>query len=162
MDDGADAGQSLAAALGRIPSGLFVVTAGHGQQETAFLASWVQQCSFDPPQITIAVNRQRGILDELTEGAAFVVNVIAESSRHLVGRFGKGGAPGQPAFEGLELRRIDGSPPVLLAAHAYLVCRVASRYDVSDHVLVVGRVTSGAMLQPGHPAVHVRTNGRKY
>ncbi len=43
MND-ATASDSLAAALGRIPSGLFVLTAGSGATETGMLASWVQQC----------------------------------------------------------------------------------------------------------------------
>jgi len=43
---------ALAAALGKVPSGLFVLTAKQGDAETAMLASWVQQCSFDPPQLT--------------------------------------------------------------------------------------------------------------
>ena len=43
--------EALAAALGRVPSGLVVLTARHGARETGMLASWVQQCSFDPPQV---------------------------------------------------------------------------------------------------------------
>ena len=35
---------SALAALGRIPSGLFVLTLRHGGRETGMLASWVQQC----------------------------------------------------------------------------------------------------------------------
>ena len=60
-----DPSDALAAALGRIPSGLFVLTATSGGAETGMLASWVQQCSFDPPQVTVAVNKERDVLDAL-------------------------------------------------------------------------------------------------
>jgi flavin reductase (DIM6/NTAB) family NADH-FMN oxidoreductase RutF len=161
MSGGTD-GDSLAAALGRIPSGLFVLTAGHGGRETGMLASWVQQCSFDPPQVSVAINKERDLLGSLTEGVAFVLNVLPEGAKQFVVHFGKGFAAGEPAFVGLEVRRDGETPPVLLASHAYLVCRVAGRCDAGDHVLVIGRVTAGAVLHPGHPTVHVRKSGLRY
>jgi flavin reductase (DIM6/NTAB) family NADH-FMN oxidoreductase RutF len=157
-----DDNESLSAALGRIPSGLFVLTARHGDHETGMLASWVQQCSFDPPQITVAVKKGRDVLDWLPNGASFVLNVLPEGAKTLIGHFGKGFERGQPAFEGLKVTREHGSAPVLLAAHAYLACRVTSRVDAGDHVIVIGHVLAGAVLNPGHPTVHVRKNGLKY
>ena len=76
--------------------------------------------------------------------------------------FGKGFEPGQPAFTGLEVARERETPPVLLASHAYLVCRVVNRVDAGDHVLVIARVTAGAVLHDGKPTVHVRKNGLRY
>jgi flavin reductase (DIM6/NTAB) family NADH-FMN oxidoreductase RutF len=156
-------GESLAAALGRVPSGLFVVTARDGDRETGMLASWVQQCSFDPPQVSVAVRKGRYILDWLADDAAFVVNVIPEGAKALVAHFGKGFEPGEPAFEGLKVRRDAETPPVLLTAHAYLACEVVTRVDAAgDHVLVIGNVIAGAVLHDGKPTVHVRKNGLKY
>ena len=154
--------ESLAAALGRIPSGLFVLTARHGSEETGILASWAQQCSFDPPQVSVAIRKGRHILDWLVEGTAFVLNVIPESGKTLIAHFGKGFEPGQPAFEGVEVAREADTPPVLLTSHAYLVCRVTAQLDAGDHVLVIGRVTAGAVLHPGGPMLHVRKNGLRY
>lgn len=154
--------ESLAAALGRIPSGLFILTARRGEVETGMLASWVQQCSFDPPLITVAVNNQRGLLDWLAAESPFVVNIIPEGGKALVAHFGKGFAPEEPAFTGLELQRLAHSPPILQAAHAYLLCRVAQRIPVGDHTLVIGRVETGAILHEGQPTVHIRKNGLRY
>lgn len=158
-----DQPQAWAAALGRVPSGLFVITARHGRQETGMLASWVQQCSFDPPLLTVAVRRERYLLDWLTVGAAFAVNVLPEGSKALVAHFGRGFEPGEPAFDGLDVERHDGSAAALLAAHAFLDCRVADRVDAGgDHVLVVGRVVGGRVLHDGRPTVHVRKDGLRY
>lgn len=159
---GEGTGDSLAAALGRIPSGLFVLTARGGDRETGMLASWVQQCSFDPPQLTVAVRKGRSVLDWLADGAPFVVNVIPEAGKGLVAHFGRGFEAGEPAFDGLEVRRGGETPPVLLASHAYLACRVVARHDAGDHVLVVGRVEAGEVLHHGGPITHVRKNGLKY
>jgi flavin reductase (DIM6/NTAB) family NADH-FMN oxidoreductase RutF len=159
---GSNDGVSLAAALGRIPSGLFVLTAQNGNRETGMLASWVQQCSFDPPQVSVALRKGRDILDGLRDGAAFVVNIIPEGGKALVAHFGQGFEAGEPAFDGLEVLRDGETPPVLLSSHAYVACRVVSRIDAGDHVLVIGRVERGAILHDGKPTVHVRKNGLKY
>jgi flavin reductase (DIM6/NTAB) family NADH-FMN oxidoreductase RutF len=151
-----------AAALGRIPSGLFVLTARHGRRETGMLASWVQQCSFDPPQVTVAVRKGRFLLDWLTDAAPFAVNVIAEGQKQLVAHFGKGFDEEQSAFDGLDVHRPDGSAPVLATALAWLDCRVAGRFDAGDHVLVVGRVVGGSVQHEGRPTVHVRRSGQNY
>jgi flavin reductase (DIM6/NTAB) family NADH-FMN oxidoreductase RutF len=147
-----------AAALGRVPSGLFVVTV----RETGMLASWVQQCSFDPPQLTVAFRKGRPVLEWLTDGAAFAVNVIPEGQKALVAHFGKGFEPGQPVFDGVECVLNGDSAPLLKAALACLDCRAMGRFDVGDHVLVVGRVVDGLVNGDGKPAVHVRKNGLHY
>ena len=154
--------ESLSAALGRIASGLFVLTIRNGTDETGMLASWVQQCSFVPPHVTVAVNKERDVLEWLTDGASFVLNVIPEDAKSLVAHFGKGFARGEPAFTGLDVIREGDTPPVVSAALAYLVCEVAGRADAADHVLVIGRVTAGAMLHDGKPAIHIRKNGLRY
>ena len=151
-----------AAALGRIPSGLFIVTVRTATAETGMLASWVQQCSFDPPQLTVAVRKDRYLLDWLADDAAFTVNVLAEGQKPFLAHFGKGFEPGEPAFEGLDVRRIGDSAPILLAAHAHLDCRVVGRFDAGDHVLVHGRVVGGEVLHDGKPATHVRRTGTTY
>lgn len=150
------------AALGRIPSGLFVLTFAAGGRETGMLASWVQQCSFDPPRVSAAVAKERWVLADLADGAAFVVNVLGEGEKKLIAHFGKGFAPDQPAFEGVEATRTPGAAPVLTAAHAHVACTVAGRYDAGDHVLVIGTVVGGAVHQDARPATHVRRSGAHY
>jgi len=161
MSDGERAA-GLAAALGRIPSGLFVVTVRRGGDETGMLASWVQQCSFEPPQLTVCVRRDRTVNDWLTPETPFTVNILARDGKDLVGHFGRGFEAGEPAFEGVAVERGDGGPPVLRAALAYVECRVAQRVAVGDHDLIVGRVVGGRVLDDGHPWVHVRKNGLRY
>src|SRR5262249_6938060 len=123
MSDG-DGRRALAQALGRVPSGLFVVTVRHDGDETGLLASWVQQCSFEPPQVSVCLRRGRAINSWLADGAAFTVNVLGEGQTALVRHFGRGFDPGEEAFSGLPLvERPDGGAPVLADALAYLDCR---------------------------------------
>ena len=112
-----DEQKALLAALGRIPSGLFILTFSDGKQETAMLASWVQQCSFEPPQVVIAMNEKRYVLDWLEHGSPITVNILGEGQKELIGHFGKGFEPGRPAFEGIEVQRVHGGAPERLCRY---------------------------------------------
>ncbi len=155
--------QALAAALGRVPSGLFILTARRGEQETGMLASWVQQCAFDPPQLSVCVRRDRYVAGWLDAGSAFTLNQLGDGQTNLVSHFGKGFAPDEPAFEELRVERPAGEAPVLLDALACLLCRVATRTLAGDHDLFVATVMSGRLLKPdARPLIHVRKSGLRY
>jgi flavin reductase (DIM6/NTAB) family NADH-FMN oxidoreductase RutF len=154
--------RQLAAALGRIPSGLFVLTLARDKIETGMLASWVQQCSFDPPQISIAVRPDRDIARLLTPGSAFTLNILDASQTDMLVHFGRGFKLNEAAFAGLELLRGESNGPVLDEALAYLTCDVAGRFSAGDHDLFLGRVVGGRLLSEGQPMVHVRKSGMHY
>lgn len=157
-----DPKKQLAAALGRIPSGLFVLTARRGDSETGMLASWVQQCAFDPPLVSVAVRRERPINDWLTPDAPFTLNVLDDTQTDMIVHFGKGFELGQPAFEEVDVERPDNGDPVLAEALAYLRCRVTSSCPAGDHILYIARVVAGRILNEGHPMVHIRKSGMHY
>lgn len=161
MTDG-DPQKQLAAALGRIPSGLFVMTVRGGDGDTGMLASWIQQCSFEPPQLSVAIKRGRGIGAWLAEGTPFVINVLDESQTDMLIHFGRGFEPGEPAFAELAIERSESGLPVLIEALAYLDCCVVSRSPAGDHDLFIGRIEAGRMLGEGHPMVHIRKSGMHY
>lgn len=50
-----------AKAIGRLSSGLYVVTAAQNNARSAMVASWVSQASFEPLGLTIAVAKDRAI-----------------------------------------------------------------------------------------------------
>jgi flavin reductase (DIM6/NTAB) family NADH-FMN oxidoreductase RutF len=157
-----DPPKALAAALGRIASGLFIVTARQGDATTGMLASWVQQCSFDPPQITVCVQPARDISSWLTPGAGFTINILDDTQTDMIVHFGKGFKADEPAFTGLEIEPLARAGPVLRDALAFLECHVVARHGVGDHDLVVGLVVRGEMLGDGHPMVHIRRSGTHY
>ncbi len=157
-----DAQKQLAAALGRIPSGIFIATFASNGVETGMLASWVQQCSFDPPQITLAVQNGRPMNDLLAVGAAFTLNLLSEEQTNMIAHFGRGFALHEPAFEGIEIERRSDSGPILREALAHLCCRVTSRCAAGDHHLIISEVVAGDLLFDGRPMVHIRKNGMHY
>jgi flavin reductase (DIM6/NTAB) family NADH-FMN oxidoreductase RutF len=155
--------RALLSALGRIPSGLFVLTARRGDASTGTLVSWVQQCSFDPPQVTVALGRGRDVSAWLTDGTVFALNILAEGQGRMLSHFGKGFAAGAPAFVGVDVETSAEGLPVLPAALAHLECRVAGRVPVGDHDLLIARVIGGKVHHAdARPMVHVRKSGGHY
>src|SRR5207249_1346193 len=132
------------------------------EDETGMLESWIQQCAFDPPHVSLAIRANRAINAWLQEDDAFVINILDDTQTDMIAHFGKGFEPAQPAFADLEIERSEDRAPVLAEALAYLTCRVATRQTVGDHELLVARVLEGRLLGEGHPMIHVRKSGMHY
>lgn len=155
--------ETLGKALGRIPSGLFIVTVRSAAgTETAFLASWVQQVAFEPPLVSVAIRRGRPALDLLGEEGSFAINVVGEENKRLIGRYAKGISPGQEPFADESIRRAVTGAAILEEATAYLDCRLHARTELGDHVLCIGEVVAGDVLAGDEPMVHLRRSGFDY
>ncbi len=154
----------MATALARIPSGLFIVTWHDGDDDRGMLASWVMQAGFSPPAITLAVATGRDLLAAIDGEGRFVVNILGESQRPLLARFGKPAAPGESPFAGLDVRRAEGGAPILAASAGWLECRSLGRIggDRTDHAVVLAEVLTAGAGETDAPLVHVRKNGLRY
>lgn len=151
----------LAAVLGRLPSGLFVLAARRGDEEDGMLTSWVMQAGFEPPMISMALRKDRRLAEWLSEGTPFVLNLLAEGQITLVRHFGRERAAGT-AFAGLPLHRTAAGLPVLDGTVGYLECETAGKIDSGDHHVFLARVLAGHLSSAARPLVHIRKNGLKY
>lgn len=153
----------LVKALGRVASGLYIVTTGTGEAATGFLSSWVMQAGFEPPAVTVAVHRDRAVLGVMRDCGHFCVSVLAPSSMNLLGHFAKGFKPGEAAFLGLDTELAASGVPYLTGAHAHLSCKLLGESFWSDHVILCGEVLAGECPSiEEDPAIHIRKNGLSY
>jgi flavin reductase (DIM6/NTAB) family NADH-FMN oxidoreductase RutF len=152
----------LAAALGRVASGIFVLTCRRGDDEAAMLASWVQQCSFEPPMLSVAVRRGREVAGWLAAGSPFAINVLAEGQKELLSHFGKGLALAKLPDAQRRVARPDGQAAELIEALAVLHCEPGASYDAGDHHLIVGQIIDGRLRADERPMIHVRKSGLNY
>ena len=154
----------VAVALGRVPSGLFVVTARNAEgEETAFLASWVMQAGFEPAALSVAVGQDRAALDFVRQpGSVFTVSVIADSEKGQVGPFARGVAPAVDALAELPVERTGSGQAVVEGCLAWMECRTLSHAPSGDHAIVVGEVVEARGGRDDAPAIHVRKNGLGY
>lgn len=152
----------VAAALGRIPSGLFVITWRDGHADRAMLASWIMQSGFAPPSVSVAVAPTRDLLAAIDRGITFTVNILGDTQRPLLSRFGKPAGPGEDPFDGLAVERTPGGNARIMESSGWLECRGITRTSAGDHAVVVAEVLSGDPGPAAAPLVHVRKNGLRY
>lgn len=151
-------------AVGRIAGGLYILTAARGDVKSAMVASWVNQASFKPLGITVAVAKDRAIESLLQVGDQFVVNVLEEGNysklmQHFLKRF----APGADRFSGVRTQNSASGIPILVEALAYLECEVVSRMECSDHWIVYATAKEGKVSKlDSLTATHHRKVGNHY
>lgn len=156
--------EQIGKALGRVASGLFVITAKHGDQEDAVLASWVSQCSFEPPAVTIVLAQNRPARSLIEASNAFIVNVLSDDTDGLLKTFCKRPVnPDASVFEGLDTKKGYKDIAILEDAVSYLECKVINNIGTGDHVMYVGEVVGGKLLNAeDKPYVHTRSSGFHY
>src|SRR5262245_23817432 len=145
--------------IGRIPSGVFILTAAAKSRRTGMLASWVQQAGFEPLAVSVAVRKGRPIEHIIDESKHFVLNQLNKDPTAMFRHFGKGFGPDDDAFAGLKADPI----PAGVALHdtaGVISCRVRAKHDAGDHWLYLGDVID-ASENPGgaEPHVQPRNNG---
>jgi flavin reductase (DIM6/NTAB) family NADH-FMN oxidoreductase RutF len=128
------------------------------------LASWVMQAAFDPPMLTLAIQRERGLRDLLEDSGFFTVSILGQDDGGLMKPFFS--APGQDddRFESLQIEAIEsaGGAPVLTDCHAWLACKVVGQMEAGDNLIYLGEILEGKRLKECDPKVHVRKSGFKY
>ncbi|MFG6096682.1 diflavin flavoprotein [Leptothoe sp. ISB3NOV94-8A] len=155
---------SLDQALGRLSSGLYIVTARKGDVTSAMLASWVMQATVEPLGLAVAVAKERAIESLLHGEDYFVLNVLEEGNyQRLMKHFLKRFPPGADRFIGIATYDAENGSPILAEALAYLECRVISRTDAGDHWIMYCAADRGRVAHPdGITAVHHRKAGSHY
>jgi flavin reductase (DIM6/NTAB) family NADH-FMN oxidoreductase RutF len=145
-----------------IPSGIFVVTAARGGVRSAYVGSWIQQAAFEPPAITIAMNKHRPVLSLLEPGSGVGVNILGRRQAALYTRFEKGFGLDEDPFVGEGVTTAVTGVPLLEEAFAYIDCRVRTMMDAGDHMVILAEVLAGSVRQPGEPMTYTRRSGFTY
>jgi len=155
--------QHIGKPLGRIPSGVFILTAAHAGRSAAMLASWVQQAAFNPPAISVALAKGRPIADLIRASNRLAISIIPENDKSLMKHYARGVKEGEDPFAGVATQRLASGIPILSDALVWLEAEVIHIYDFGgDHELVVAKVIDGALLREGTAFAHQRGNGFHY
>lgn len=160
-----DAALSLAKALGKVTSGLYILTAlgEPGEKPIAILVSWVQQAAFSPPSVSVAMTKDRGGRAAIERAKKFALAVVPQDDLSLMKKYVRGVKPDADPFEGLTLITTPAGLPVPANALAWLDCSLASVCDFgADHDLFLATVTAGGVLKDGAGYAHQRNSGMKY
>lgn len=158
-----DSKENIGRAIGRLTSGVYVLTCKFQGQPEGILMTWVGQAAFEPPLISLAVKGGRPILDHLVPDTQFVLNVLAKGNKDIFKNFARPNVPPEERFADLSLLPENGFGPVFSAALAYMNCRVSKSVEAGDHYLVLAEVVGGEILDAeAEPMTHLRKTGFQY
>ena len=152
----------IAAAVGKIPSGLFIVTAALGDRKEGYLGSWIQQASFSPLLVNIAIRPGRPCYDIIKSHGRFCINVIGQKNGGVLKPFWNPESTPDP-FAELDWYASSRGNILLKTALAALECEVRSSVTPGDHEIVFAEVVDGHLLQAEDKSLtHVRKSGLGY
>ncbi|MGH7179649.1 MAG: flavin reductase family protein [Tepidisphaeraceae bacterium] len=151
----------IAKALGKIPSGVFILTARHGARSGAMLASWVQQASFDPPCVSVALAKGRAIAQLIVDSRRLVLSVISDSDKSLMRHYARDVDENDP-FAGVATVPTPNGV-ALAGAAAWMECELKHVAEFgADHDLFVAEVVAAEMLRDEKAFSHQRGSGFHY
>jgi flavin reductase (DIM6/NTAB) family NADH-FMN oxidoreductase RutF len=151
-------------ALGRIPSGVFILSASAADGSPhAMMASWVQQAGFEPPLVSIAIAKGRPIAQVIKETKHLALAIIPESDTTLMKRYARGIKAGEDPFAGVETIKLSNGIVTPKGALAYLAGKWTATCDFNgDHELLIAEIVDGSLDHPGAAFTHQRGSGFHY
>jgi flavin reductase (DIM6/NTAB) family NADH-FMN oxidoreductase RutF len=135
---------SIAALFQRLTQGVYVVGVAYGEKRDAFTAAWVMQVSYDPLLLALSINSNHTAYWLLKEGRSFSVNILKKGQLDLADYYGRSARADKLALTDWANDRVR--PPLLREGLAWFECHVVSEHPAGDHMLVLGRVIDGKLV----------------
>lgn len=156
--------EQLGKALGRLASGVFIVTCQSKGNPQGMLATWIAQAAFEPPMVTISINKQRDLAKVVATEVELTINVLSNQNMDIFKAFAKpSSGQEQDRFTGLDVIVNPTGGPIFAKCVAYLNCRVANVIEAGDHFVALAEVLEGATLNDdAEPMTHFRKSGFQY
>ena len=139
---------ALRAAMGRLPTGVTVITALTAAGPAGLSANAVSSLSLDPPLMLACLDRGSRTLRAVEEAGRFGVNVLGEAAVELAHGFASK-APATEKWHGVAWSEADAIP-ALDEAIVWIGCELRDVISGGDHVIVTGDVI-GVRERPGRP-----------
>ncbi|MEV0092329.1 flavin reductase family protein [Streptomyces sp. NPDC050738] len=161
--------EEFRAAMSRLAAGVVLVTAhdpddGPRGEDVGMTATAFLSVSLEPPLVMVSVRNGSRMDDLLAEQPLWAASLLAESQRHIAGRFAmKGRISDRLLFEDIPYARgKESGAPLVGGALATLECRTEKRVEAGDHTLVIGRVlTADLPSAEGGPLTYFRGRYRQ-
>lgn len=153
----------VAAAVGHIPSGLFIVCSKNDEHIDGYLGSWVQQVSFKPMLVSLAIRPGRPAYDLIQSKNIFTINVVGEHERGFLKHFWSGYDKDKNPFSEIDYQESENGGIIFNQAKSVIECRMVDKYVPGDHELIIAEVLNSYVLDDqAKPHVHIRKSGHDY
>ena len=136
------------AAMYKLTSGLFVLTAKEGEKDNGCIINTAMQVTTSPNRIIIVVNKQNYTHDMIMRTKTFNVSCLSENASFEVFKhFGFQSGKDVDKMEGKSYPRAEnGIVYVEDMANAYISGKVVSETDLGTHTMFLADVTDAKVL----------------
>jgi flavin reductase (DIM6/NTAB) family NADH-FMN oxidoreductase RutF len=127
-----------------IDSGVALVTSACGDRRNVMTASFFAESSHLPVLLRVAVAPTSFTHELIDASGWFGLSVLAKGQQRLALACGGVSGRDQPKLEQLRLpiRLTEHRLPLLTGCLTTSACRVVARYELPDHTLFLGKITS--------------------
>ena len=149
--------ENIALLFRKLTHGVYVIGVADNDQYNAFTAAWVMHVSFDPLVLAVSVNPNHSSYTMIQKSKVFSVNVLKKEQLDLAVHFGKPSTSDKLAD--IKWHNDQTGAPILDEAMAFFECEVINECEAGDHMVVVGRVVNGDVIEPdASPLLYTDTN----
>jgi flavin reductase (DIM6/NTAB) family NADH-FMN oxidoreductase RutF len=137
----------------KVSYGLYVVGANDGQRVNGYVANTVFQVTSAPARFAIACNKNNYTCGLIGHSQAFALSILQQETKaELIRLFGYQSGRTVDKYATVRYRTGQTGAPILLEdAVAWLECRVVQTVDVGTHLLFVGEVVDGDLIEGAQP-----------
>ncbi|MDX3071073.1 flavin reductase family protein [Streptomyces sp. NPDC088354] len=150
MPDTLDMTLAFRSTMGRLATGVSVITTQTGSTPVGMTASAVAALSLDPLQLIVCIGNHLFTRTAIAEHGRFAVNVLGEDGEGLARCFS---ARVPDRFAGVAIDE-DHGVPVLRDAIASVVCDVSQALPGGDHTIFVGDARHFEHKGEGRPLLY--------
>ncbi len=127
--------------LRKMTYGMWVLTAGKGDDLEGSSVTWVCQTSFSPPLVTVAVRADSHLAQVVERHQAFALHLLTKQQKALAEAFTKPTACGGGKIGGIAFKPGAASgAPLLEGFAAWVEAKVTDTVKRGDHTLYVAQV----------------------
>jgi len=135
--------EALRVAMGLFPTGVTVVTTGHGERTEGMTANAVISVSLDPLLFLVSVHKDARLNQRIKEEGYYAVNLLAADQEGLSRLFSSPErSSGASALNSLGGGYGKTGAPLAAGSLAAIECELEAVYPGGDHDLFLGRVVA--------------------
>lgn len=139
--------------LRMITYGLYVLTSKSEDRYSAGTVNWLSQASFEPPLVMVAVKKNSGLHDIISEANVFAVNILASDQKEIASAFFKATTIQDDKINGYKFELGKTGSPLLVDLPAFFECKVVDKVEKGDHTIFIGEVINAGVRKDAKPLV---------
>ncbi len=143
-------------ALHKLSYGLYIVASEYEGMKAGYVANTVFQLTSKPPQLAISCHKENETTAIILKSGVFSVSILKkEIDAKIIGNFGFMSSSDIDKFASVKtISAVSGAPIVTDHSLAWFDCKVAQTLDVGSHILIVGEILDGQIIDSGEPLTY--------